>query len=109
MSMPLVKLDRMVKDNLLLNLLLRVPPSVLNRKHGRCRKHHVVTLMRILVVDKLLESAMAYLKDRHRTTCLVPNVNKMKWDSLTKASTTHLGIHDGVMSSDKKRMLVRKS
>jgi hypothetical protein len=30
MSMPLVKLDRLVKDNLLLNLLLRVPPTVLN-------------------------------------------------------------------------------
>jgi hypothetical protein len=34
MSMPLVKLDRLVKDNLLLNLLLRVPPSVLNQKQG---------------------------------------------------------------------------
>jgi hypothetical protein len=66
--------------------------------------------MCILVVNKLLESATAYLnKDRHRTTCLVPNVNKMKWDSLAKASTTHLGIHDGIMSTDKRRMLVRKS
>jgi hypothetical protein len=88
MTIPPEILDRLIENNLLVNPLFRVPPLVINQKHGRSRKQHTLVLLGILMINQLLESTTEYFKVWHLTTCFIPGLNEIKWHSLTNTKTT---------------------
>jgi hypothetical protein len=102
MPIPLEMLDRLIENNLLVNPLFRVPPLVINRKHGRSRKQHTLVLLGFLMINQLLESTTEYFKVWLLTTGLIPGLDEIKRHSLTDTvpPTPTARIDDDVMSAD---------
>jgi hypothetical protein len=102
MPIPLEILDRLIQYNLLVNLLFRIPPLVLDRKHGRRREQHTLVPLGSLMIDQLLESTTAYFKVGRLTTGLIPGLDEIKRHSLTNTMPPipTARIDNDVMSAD---------